>query len=281
MQVRPELRAALPKPKQTTPLVSAARVPPPSPPAATTSKSRALFRMFSSVQGAMGGGGAECVPAPKGGGAAERVPAPEQRSGEAAAEVRLRPAVPADLPALARLYSEAFEASPPYRWIFSGDATQPAPEGALHWLFRRRAQMMLGRGCALLVGCGPGGEVVAAGGLVPFDRKPGHIDYLTNGERKAVGGVPAGLLQARPAVDKAAPRCRSICCALPRESCCLVPRPGPFWRQASCCGRSGTAWPACGARCPWTAAWPGSRGTPCWGVWPGSWCWWRCGQTCR
>ena len=100
---------------------------------------------------------------------------------EAELEVELRPATHADLPAIAQLYSAAFEANPAYRWVFTGDPLQPAPPGALPWLFLRRARMLLQRGCTLLVGYSAGGELLAAGGLVPFDRKPGQLDYLING----------------------------------------------------------------------------------------------------
>ncbi|KAI7836830.1 hypothetical protein COHA_009331 [Chlorella ohadii] len=93
----------------------------------------------------------------------------------------VRPATHADLPAIAQLYSEAFDSNAIYRWVFTGDAAQPAPAGALSWLFLRRARMLLQRGCLLLVGCDAAGQLVAAGGLVPFDRKPGHLDYLRNG----------------------------------------------------------------------------------------------------
>ena len=58
----------------------------------------------------------------------------------------------------------------------------PAPEGALPWLFLRRARMLLHRGNCLLVGC-RGDEIVAAGGVVPFSNKPGTWDYFRNGER--------------------------------------------------------------------------------------------------
>ena len=64
----------------------------------------------------------------------------------------------------------------------AGDVTVPAPEGALPWLFLRRARMLLHRGNCLLVGC-RGDEIVAAGGVVPFSNKPGTWDYFRNGER--------------------------------------------------------------------------------------------------
>lgn len=95
--------------------------------------------------------------------------------------VEMRQATTADLPALAQLYAVAFEVSPSYRWAFTGDFEQPAPEGALSWLFLRRARMLLQRGCPLLVGCSSDGALVAAGGLVPFAQKPGQLDYVKNG----------------------------------------------------------------------------------------------------
>lgn len=101
-------------------------------------------------------------------------------SGDDQMLVEFRQATPADLPALAALYSLAFARNPAYRWTFTGDAEQASPEGALPWLFLRRARMLLKKGCPLLVGC-LGGELVAAGGAVPFSCKPGTWDYLMNG----------------------------------------------------------------------------------------------------
>lgn len=102
-------------------------------------------------------------------------------AGPAGTDVGMRPATPADLPALAQLYADAFEGNAAYRWIFTGDYEQPAPEGALPWLFLRQGRMMLRQGCPLLVACGADGELVGAGGLVPFDRKPGKLEQLKRG----------------------------------------------------------------------------------------------------
>lgn len=141
-----------------------------------------------------------------GSGTGDQAPAPAgptgPRSGDVTAvNMLVRPATHADLPAIAQLYSEAFDSNAIYRWVFTGNAAQPAPAGALSWLFLRRARMLLQRGCLLLVGCDAAGQLVAAGGLVPFDRKPGHLDYLRNGEASAGAAgrcrpmsVPAHLL---------------------------------------------------------------------------------------
>ncbi|KAL4428475.1 hypothetical protein ABPG75_002564 [Micractinium tetrahymenae] len=99
-----------------------------------------------------------------------------------APDVYLRPACAADVAPLAQLYASAFEDNPAYRWIFSGSAYQPAPPGALEWLFARRVRLLVHCGCPLLVvvdRCS--GRLVGAAALSPFSRKPGMLHFLRHG----------------------------------------------------------------------------------------------------
>lgn len=97
-------------------------------------------------------------------------------------DVELRPACTAEVAPLAKLYAAAFEQNPAYRWIFSGTVDQPAPPGALEWLFVRRVRMLLHCGCPLLVAVDRGsGRLVGAAALSPFSRKPGMWHFVWNG----------------------------------------------------------------------------------------------------
>lgn len=97
-------------------------------------------------------------------------------------DLQLRTATPADVAPLASLYSAAFEANPAYRWIFTGSPDQPAPPGALEWLFTRRVRLLLQCGCPLLVAVDLGsGALVGAAALSPFSRKPGMWHFLQHG----------------------------------------------------------------------------------------------------
>lgn len=97
-------------------------------------------------------------------------------------ELELRPATKADVTPLSQLYAAAFEANPAYRWIFSGSPHEPAPPGALEWLFARRVCLLLHCGCPVLVAVDRGsGALVGAAGLSPFSRKPGMWHFLRQG----------------------------------------------------------------------------------------------------
>ncbi|KAL4439195.1 hypothetical protein ABPG77_004097 [Micractinium sp. CCAP 211/92] len=97
-------------------------------------------------------------------------------------ELELRPATTTDVKPLSQLYAAAFEANPAYRWIFSGSPHEPAPPGALEWLFARRVCLLLHCGCPVLVAVDRGsGALVGAAGLSPFSRKPGMWHFLRHG----------------------------------------------------------------------------------------------------